>query len=183
MTAQSAPTPGDAEHESQASITRTFMVITVTGALVSWDIGFEYGAFDTISYRRIFTVFVVSTVVLIATIVRNDETFATSTISRIVLGLPLAYLIADVTFLTVSQAVVDLFGLAILFTFPYTLYVIARLLDRDYFSLPTRERAVAGAVVLLLGFAGLYVGSANDRFLNCGDFERVGDYQPDNCTP
>ena len=59
--------------QTGSNITRTF---------VAWDIGFEYGAFDT-----------------------N------------------------------SQTVVDILSLAILATFPYTLYVIARLLDSDYLRL------------------------------------------------
>ncbi len=163
--------------------TRTFVVITIAGALVAWDIGFEYGAFDTISYRRVFTVFVVSTVVLIATIINDDDTFATSNLSRMVLGLPLAYLIADLTFLTSSQVVVDILSIAIIASFPYTLYVIARLLDQDYFTLPRREQLIAAIVVTALGLAGLYVGTANGRFLTCTDFERTGDYQPPDCQP
>lgn len=169
--------------ESTAAVTRTFIMVTIAGALVAWDIGFDYGAFETVSYRRFFTVFVVSTVVLIATVVRNDETFATSPVSRVVLGLPLAYFVADLLFLTVSQTVVFLLNVAIFITFPYTLYVIARLLDRDFLTLPRREQLVAAAVVLLLGFAGYYIGYENHRFLSCSDFERVGDYQPENCTP
>lgn len=169
--------------QETAGITRTFMVVTITGSLVSWDVGFEYGAFDTVSFHRVFTVFVISTVVLVTTLVRNDESFATSPMSRLVLGLPLAYLLADLTFLTTSQTVVDVLNLAILATFPYTLWVIARLLDRDYFQLPARERAIAAAVVLALGAAGYYVGVNNDRFLLCSDFERIGDFQPENCRP
>lgn len=159
------------------------MMVTIAGALVAWDIGFDYGAFGTVSYRRFFTVFVVSTVVLVATVVRNDETFATSPTSRLILGLPLAYFVADLLFLTVSETVVSLLNLAIFITFPYTLYVIARLLDQDFFTLPRREQLIAAAVVLVLGLAGYYIGYENHRFLNCGDFELIGDYQPPNCTP
>lgn len=162
---------------------RTFIVVTVAGSLVSWDIGFEYGAFETISYRRVFMVFVVSTVVLVTTLVANDDSFATSNPSRIILGLPLIYVLADLTFLTVSETVVDMLNIAVLVTFPYAVYVIATVLDQDYFSLPRREQMVAGATVITIGLAGLYVGSGNDRFLTCSDFERIGDYQPDNCEP
>lgn len=162
---------------------RTFIVVTVAGSLVSWDIGFEYGAFETISYRRVFMVFVVSTVVLVTTLVANDDSFATSNLSRFILGLPLIYVLADLVFLTVSETVVDVLNIAVLVTFPYAVYVIATVLDQDYFSLPRRERIIAGATVITIGFAGLYVGSGNDRFFTCSDFERIGDYQPDNCEP
>ncbi len=174
----------ETEHDSgeQSSTTRTFMVVTIAAALVAWDIGFDLGAFETVSYRRVFTVFVVSTVVLLTTFVRNDETLATSPFSRVILGLPLAYLFADMTFLTVSQGVVDALNLAIIATFPWTLYVIARLVDRDYFSLPRREQIVAVVAVLLIGLAGLYVGNGHDRFLSCDDFARSGDFVPEDCT-
>jgi len=166
-----------------SALTRTFMVVTIAGSLVAWDIGFDMGAFETISYRRLFTVFVVSTVVLLTTFVRNDETLATSPFSRVILGLPLAYLAADMTFLTVSQALVDALNVAIIATFPWTLYVVARLVDRDYFTLPRREQIIAVVAVLLIGLAGLYVGDAHTRFLSCDDFARSGDYQPEDCTP
>ncbi len=70
MTGASTTPNGDG-----GSVARTFMLVTVAGALAGWDIGFEYGAFDTISYRRVFAVFVVSTVVLAATFVADDDTF------------------------------------------------------------------------------------------------------------
>ena len=63
------------------------------------------------------------------------------------LGLPIAYIIADMTYLTVSQTLVDALTIGILLTFPYALY------------------------------------TANDRFLTCSDFERIGDFQPENCRP
>jgi len=166
---------------TETSSTRTFMLVTIAGSLVAWDIGFEFGAFDTVSYRRVFAVFVVSTVVLVATIIADDDTLATSNMSRAILALPLLYFVADLTFLTFSQLLVSVLSLAILLTFPWALWVIARMLDTDFFSLGQRERNIAVATVILIGLAGLYVGTANDRFLTCGDFERIGDYQPDNC--
>lgn len=171
----------DADDEP-TGITRTFMLVTIAGSLAAWEIGFDLGAFETVAYRRVFTVFVVSTVVLLTTFVRNDETLATSPFSRVILGLPLAYLFADLTFLTVSQTVVDLFNMAIVLTFPWTVYVIARLVDQDYFSLPRREQAIALVAVVLIGLAGFYVGASHERFLTCDDFARSGDFQPPNCT-
>lgn len=157
------------------------MLVTIAGSLVAWDIGFEFGAFDTISYRRIFAVFVVSTVVLLGTIIADDDTLATSGWSRAILALPLLYILADLLFLTAAQVVVDAFTLAILLTFPWALWVTARLLDTDFFTLTPRHRNIAVGTILVIGLAGMYVGAANDRFLTCADFERIGDFQPDNC--
>lgn len=124
-----------------------------------------------------------STVVLIATFVADDDTFVTSVLSRAILSLPLAYVIADMAFLTESQALVDIFSAAVLITFPYALYVIAELLGSDYFRLPRMQQLVATATIVAIALLGLYVGKANDRFLTCDDFERIGDSQPVNCQP
>ena len=124
-----------------------------------------------------------STVVLIATFVADDDTFVTSVLSRAILSLPLAYVIADMAFLTESQALVDIFSAAVLITLPYALYVIAELLGSDYFRLPRMQQLVATATIVAIALLGLYVGKANDRFLTCDDFERIGDSQPVNCQP
>ena len=168
---------------STTAAARTFLLVTIAGSLTAWEIGFEYGAFDTVSYRRVFAVFIVSSVVLIATIVADDDTFATSVVSRAILGLPLLYLLADITFLTESQTVSDVLGIAVLASFPYTVWVVARILGTDYFTMPIKHQLVAAATVTCVAAAGWYVGDQNDRFLICSDFERVGDYQPTNCQP
>lgn len=166
---------------AQPTTSRMFLVVTIAASLVAWDIGFDFGAFETVAYRRIFAVFVVSTVVLIATFVADDETFVTSRASRVILGLPLAYLLADVVFLTENDLVTVILALAVLATFPYTLWAIARILGTDYFTLPRKHQLAAAATVLCIAGAGWYVGNQNDRFLTCDDFERSGDFQPDNC--
>ncbi len=167
--------------EDGVVITRRFMFVTIAGALIAWEIGFEFGAFDTISYRRIFAVFVVSTVVLLATIVANDDTFATSNVSRLILGLPFLYLLADVAFLTSVEVIARVLQVAILVSFPYAVYVIARLIDRDFFTLPRWERTISAVAVVTIGLIGFYVGEEHPRFLACEDFERIGDYVPSDC--
>lgn len=176
------PTDETVESSTRATAARTFLLVTLAGALQGWEIGFDYGAFDTISYRRVFAVFVVCTVVLITTVVVDDESFVTSWFSRGILALPLLYILADLTFLTASQAVVEIFSFAVLVTLPYALFVVARMIDTDYFSLPGKLQVVAMITVITIAFIGWYVGNANDRFLSCTDFELVGDYQPENCV-
>jgi putative Mn2+ efflux pump MntP len=47
---------------------RTFILVAIGVSLPAWEICFELGAFETISYRRILALFVVATVVLIAAV-------------------------------------------------------------------------------------------------------------------
>ena len=161
---------------------RTFLLVTVAGALTAFDVGFELGAFDNVAYNRIFAALVISSVVFVATLVANDESFSTSNWSRAILGLPLIYVLADMAWLTLSQTIVDILSIAILLTFPYALYVSAKLMRIDFFQLDRNEQKVAGATIAALFLIGLYVGSAHERFLTCNDFERSGDFVPADCV-
>ncbi len=57
---------------------RTFVVVPMPAALVAWQIGFEFGAFGVITYGRVFAVFVLSTVIFVATFIAPDRGFATT---------------------------------------------------------------------------------------------------------
>jgi hypothetical protein len=161
---------------------RTFVIVTTPAALAAWQVGFELGAFDVIAYRRVFAVFVVSAVVLIATFILPDGGFATSAWSRLILSLPLVYLAADIVFLTESTIVATVLGGALLLTLPYAAWVAARLMGFEFFSLARREQVAAVALVVLIGVLGWYVGRYNNHFLTCRDFVRMGDFEPANCA-
>ncbi|MGA9278954.1 hypothetical protein [Ilumatobacter sp.] len=159
-----------------------FVVAAIPGALIAWGVGFELGAFDVVSYQRTFSIFVVCTVVFVATFVLPDG-LASSWWSRLILALPFLYIVSDALLLTDSATVSNVLTAALILTLPYAVWVIARLLGRDLFALSRREQAVTFAVVVLVGLAGFYVGTANERFLTCRDFERAGDFVPQGCAP
>jgi hypothetical protein len=161
---------------------RTFVLVAAPAALAAWQIGFELGAFDVISYRRIFAVYVVSTVILIATFIAPDSGFATSFGGRLILALPLAYLVADITLLTDSTAVSTVLGGLVLMTFPYIVWVAARLMGFEFFRLALRQQMAVVAMVVVVGLLGWYIGRYNDRFVTCRDFIRMGDFAPANCA-
>ena len=164
------------------SAARGFVVAAIPGALISWNVGFELGAFDVVSYRRVFSVFVVCAVVLVATFVWPADGVARSWWSRLILALPFVYIVSDALLLTDSVAVRNVLTAALVLTLPYAVWVIGRLLGSDLFLLSRRERAATLIVVLLVGLMGFYVGTANERFLTCRDFERMGDYIPEDCA-
>ncbi len=82
--------------------------MTALGALAASQVGFELGALDTVSFRRVFTGFVICTVVLVASFAATDSDVASSTWSRLVLAW--LYVVADVFFLTESVIVTKLLG-------------------------------------------------------------------------
>jgi hypothetical protein len=172
-----------APEPAAANQARTFVLVVIPGALVAWDMGFELGAFETFSYKRAFALFVVSVAVVAATFIADDDTYATSYWSRAILSMPALFLVADFLVEDRSANLALLFTLTLLVVFPYALWVVARLINIEFFALTNRNRAIACVMIAVVGLLGLYVGSRNDRFLFCSDFERIGDYQPKNCDP
>ncbi len=161
---------------------RRFVVAAIPSALISWNVGFELGAFDIVSYHRLHSIFVVCIVVLIATFVWPTAGFATSWSSRVILALPAVYIVADALLLTDSVLVANVLTTAIVLTLPYAAWVVTRIVGSDVLSLSRREQVATVAVVAAVGLMGLYVGIENDRFLTCRDFERMGEYLPDDCS-
>lgn len=162
---------------------RRFILAALPASLVSWSLGFDLGAFDTVSYHRVFSVFVVCAVVLVATFLWPSGDFPTSSWSRIVLALPVVYIIADALWLTESVLVANVLSAAIVLTLPYAAWVVGRLVGSDLIALSRREQVAIASLFVVIGLAGFYVGADNDRFLSCRDFEHMGDYVPANCSP
>ena len=162
---------------------RSFVLVTVPGALVAWHIGFEIGAFDTVAYQRVFSVFVVSRVVLLASFVAAADGTHSSAVRRFALATPLLYLVVDLLFLDESPIVSKVLGIAVIATLPYALWVAARLMGVAYFELSRRDQIAVVVSIVVIGAGGLYVGANHDRFVTCSDFERAGDYLPENCRP
>lgn len=99
-----------------------------------------------------------------------------------ILALPFVYLAAGITLLTDSTAVSTVLGALVLMTFPYTVWVAARLMGFEFLRLARSQQLVAVAVVVLVGLLGWYVGGYNDRFVTCRDFIRMGEVEPTNCA-
>lgn len=166
----------------RATAAQVFLLVTVGGSLFAIDIGYDLGAFETVNYRRIFPVFVVSTVALLASFVTDGPEVTDAKRTRVILALPALYLVADVLQFTDTRAVYVAFAVVITATLPFTLYVVARMADLDFFHLSRRLQAVAVATLVAMLLVGLYVGANHPRFFECADFELAGDFVPENCT-
>ena len=166
----------------RATAAQIFLLVTVGGSLFAIDVGYDLGAFETVNYRRIFPIFVVSTVALIASFVTDGPEVTDARRTRLILALPALYLLADVLQFTDARPVYLTFAIAIVATLPFTLYVVARMADLDFFHLTRRLQVVAAVTLAAMFLAGLYVGTNHPRFFECADFELAGDYVPENCT-
>jgi hypothetical protein len=77
----------------------------------------------------------------------------------------------------------DILIIATLVVLPFVVWVGARLLAPNYFTLPDRRAKVAViAVVVVVALVGYALGRFNDRFLTCEDFQVAGDDLPTSCV-
>ncbi|MEM9464615.1 MAG: hypothetical protein AAGA90_04550 [Actinomycetota bacterium] len=166
----------------RATATQIFLLVTIGGSVVAIDVGYDLGAFETINYRRIFPIFVISTVALLASFLTDGPEVTDAKRTRAILALPALYLVADVVQLTNVRWVYIGLAAAIVVALPFTAYIVARMADLDFFHLPRRLQAVAAGTLLAMFLAGLYIGANHPRFFECRDFELAGDYVPENCT-
>ncbi|MEM8708266.1 MAG: hypothetical protein AAGE98_17515 [Actinomycetota bacterium] len=166
----------------RATVTQIFLLVTIGGSLVAIDVGYDYGAFETVNYRRIFPVFVFATVALLASFLTEGPRITDSRWTRAVLALPAIYLVADMLSFTDSKWVYGILIMVIVASLPFMAYVVARMADLDFFHLPRRLQIAAASTICAMFLAGWYVGANHPRFFECEDFLLAGDYVPENCT-
>ena len=162
---------------------RTFLLITATASLTAWDIGWDLGAFEVVNYNRVFALGVISSVLFAFSWTSMAGPLVRTASARFATGLPAAYFAADWFLRTDSRLVVSVFFTVWLLLSPYTILLLARALGGDFFSLRVRYRWVASTIVAIVLIAGFSSGTTHDRFIECEDFARAGDFVPENCNP
>ncbi|WP_103500293.1 MULTISPECIES: hypothetical protein [unclassified Streptomyces] len=167
---------------------RGFFAVTVSGALIAWDLAFTWGAYGTVFYSRTSQLVVLALVVLLGRWALGSQvrehgwvTFLFALPALWVLfRLAAPLVVSDEVFHVVDATLIA----AMVVSLPLVLWVVARLLAPNYFALPQRRMKVASvAIVVVVATVGLLVGRFNDHFYTCRDFTVAGDYQPANCAP
>ncbi|MFX4292105.1 hypothetical protein [Streptomyces bohaiensis] len=166
---------------------RGFFAVTVSAALVGWDLAFTWGAYGTVFYNRTTQLLVLSLVVLLGRWALRQQVREHGWVTFL-FALPALWvvfrLLAPVIAPGRAFEVVDgvLTG-AMVLSLPLVLWVVARLLAPGYFALPQRRMRVASVVIVaVVSAVGLVVGAWNDHFFTCADFRVAGDYPPPGCA-
>lgn len=172
---------------SRVATLRGFFAVTIVGSLLLWDLAFTAGAYHTVFYDRAHQVLVVSIVVLLAIVLLRGQLRVQPWLI-VVFALPLVWIVFRLlvpfqrpgyVLRVVDDILVTLMAVAL----PLILWVIARLLAPDYFTLPgARMKATAAGIVLTVGLLGFLVGEFHERFVSCEEFTVAGDHQPEDCV-
>lgn len=163
---------------------RATLLITAGSAGIAFAVGFNLGAFGVVFFDQLLTIWVIATVVLVASIVSDlpPNTWP----RRLVLLVPSLWLVAawiDNTFTLESEEKV-VFALTVvvtMFVLPAVAWILITAINTDFVTLPGRSKGIVIATVGVFIIIGFAFGARNDLFLDCGDFKISGNDRPANC--
>lgn len=180
---EEVPTAGEGGAASLAE--RATLLIAVGSASVAFMLGFNFGAFGVVFFDQVFTVWVVATIVFVASIFTRLEPQTWP--RRVVLVIPSFWLI--LSWLNNNTDLERIDDFTIVFTvvvtlvpLPFVGWILITTINSEFAELPRRNKAVVIATVGLFLVAGLVLGARNDLVLDCDDFKVSGNDLPDNCV-
>jgi hypothetical protein len=169
---------------------RTFVLGTIALSTATWTVAFNLGAYRTIFYSNIFTVWVTVTAILLVVLLVPERDVPVPWWGKLLmlvptLGVALVYTDSNISEREISNWFAIGLGLfAFLVCLPYALYVVVNVVNADLLDLPdNRLKVYLVIIVLLIGLMGYWAGANNHLFLTCGDFKIAGDELPANCRP
>lgn len=164
---------------------RATLLIVVPAASVAFALAFNLGAFGVVFFDRILTVWVMATLVLVASLLTKlpPRTWW----GRLALLLPSAWLILALIDSPGDGERLDdrVFVAAIavtLIALPFIAWVLISAINPEFFDLSGSRRSAIVVAVLVFAMVGWGLGTRNDAFLTCDDFKISGNDLPKNCV-
>ncbi len=171
-----------------------FVLLAVGGAPLAWDIGFNLGAFQNISFERTFFVIAAASGLVLALLLigaQGRDLFELKRHDKLLLAVPLIWLLSTLSLpLLIGRhhllfSVVQLLGWFLIFIFwiPYGIMILFHILQPDAKRLSYWQRWQLVGIILFIGGLGFLVGFNHPLFLTCEDFQASGYDAPANCVP
>lgn len=171
-----------------SSKTKILLSLLFPILLVSWNLGFDLGAFGSVLYRNVITAWIFAVSTFIALLyARFHDKVAIRFYSFIILAVPILWPAIDYLDHHIPNRWIHYFIIfdyaLILFGLLYAAYLFLRIIKTDIFK-PINYRNKIFIVFAALFFSGLgfFAGHRNDLFLECSHFKLSGDYIPHNCS-
>lgn len=164
---------------------RATLLILVASASVAFAIGFNYGAFGVIFFDQLLAIWVIATIVFVASIASSlpPNTWP----RRLILLLPSLWVVSawienTFTFEDADRTVFTLTVAVTLLAFPFVAWNLITVINTDFASLEGRRKILVVAATGLFLLVGMGMGARNDMILTCDDFTVSGNDLPDNCV-
>lgn len=177
---------------------RGFFATSIVGSLWAWDLAFSYGAYHTVLFHNRERLIVVSLAVLLGALMLRGQVrmhtwllpaFAPPVLLLLLRAVvPVEPQLSPLPGLTSEagpavRVVEGILVAAMILTSPVVLWVVARLLAPDYFTLPGRRVKIALLVIVAtVALIGYLAGRYNYHFITCEEFLVAGDNAPANCV-
>lgn len=178
----------DRAFDTAGQTVRTFVFSSVAIATSVWGIAFNLGAFKTVFFDDLFSVWVVATAVLLALLFIPGGRKILRWYSIAILLSPTFWLAFDFIELSSNNSndtnsLVLILGIVTGFVcLPYSIYMVVTILNPDLISLKGNSIKIRIlSVGLIIALVGFFVGRNNNMFLTCEDFKISGNDLPKNC--
>ena len=172
--------------------TSGFFIAAIATAPPTWTIAFNFGAFNTVFYGHLFTIWAASIAMFLAGLVlstKKNSQMPFSWWSALLLILPSIWMVFDVLAIGSSSgfvtAVSVLFMVLVVFlSVPFIVYflVMAVVPGVEQISSKKLQFGLVG-IILVIGLSGFTAGRNNFLLMTCEDFNVAGDTEPANCWP
>lgn len=177
--------PGPAGDFTGGSATeRATLLVAVGSAIVAFMLGFNLGAFGVVFFDQLLVVWVIATIVLIASIVSDlpPNTWP----RRLILLIPSLWVLAawvdNAESVAGGERIVFLLTLAVTaVALPFVAWILVTAINTDFDELPRGNKLLVVAAVGIAIVVGFGIGARNDTILTCDDFKISGNDLPDNC--
>lgn len=166
------------------SAERAALLIAAPSASVAFTLSFNLGAFDAIFFEAIFAVWVVATLVLVASLLSQLPPQHWG--GRLILFVPSLWFLAawftdpadeDVATNAVYASTIFITVICL----PFMAWMVISIINPAFAELPGKNKLAVLGAVFLFASIGYLVGAHNDVFLACDDFKVSGNDLPDNC--
>jgi hypothetical protein len=164
---------------------RATLLILVPSASVGFALAFNLGAFGVVFFDRILAVWVMATIVLVASLVTSLP--PNGWLGRIVLLIPSVWLLLAFIDSPDREGSLDdgIFVATIAVTvicLPFIAWILISAINPEFLQLPRSSKTVIVVTVLVFAIAGWALGYRNNTFLTCDDFKISGNDLPASCV-
>jgi len=184
MEGTEGPAQPAAEIEA-SSADRATLLIAAGSASVAFMVGFNYGAFGVVFFEQVFTVWVISTIVFVASVFTRLE--PNTWPKRLILLVPSLWMVISWLSNNTDLARIDdtalFFSIVVSFvSLPFVGWILITTINSDFSELARGNKAAVMAAVAVFLLLGLFLGARNDLVLDCDDFKVSGNDLPANCV-
>ncbi|PID83500.1 hypothetical protein CSB11_00820 [Candidatus Campbellbacteria bacterium] len=168
------------------SLKASLFVVAVS-SLAVWDISFNFGAYGIIFFYKIFSLWVVSTALLLAHFLFEKDKKFLNKWSIFALLTPTVWAFIEVwenhaETIYITDSIISFIAIvACLIALPYVLYIFFNIIVLEASSFPKKMIYKIVLINIIIAICGFLLGANNYILLDCEDFKKSGMEEPANC--